>query len=232
MSRKDNIYVLLSLMSLILMCIYIYRMPSYQFEDAKEYEEQMRLESEHESIANLEKNETLTVFEPYMAIKAIEGIKDDNVENEQSNNNEVEETQEIIEEIKDTEKLTEEQQYDDSISTIKSITDEEFYKICRVVMNEAGGECYQMQVAVAETIINRVNSDKFPDTIYDVLYQPYQYSHSNNGEITDSVKKAVEQVLEWHTYDTDMVYFREDYYHEFGEDYFEIDNMYFSKIKE
>lgn len=116
-----------------------------------------------------------------------------------------------------------------TIEKLSKITLDDFYKICRVVMNEAGGESYKCQVAVAETIINRINSDKFPDTIYEVLYQPYQYSHADNGEITDSVKEAVTQALEQHIYDTDMMYFREDYYHEFAEDYFYINNMYFSR---
>lgn len=116
-----------------------------------------------------------------------------------------------------------------TIDGISEISLDEFYEICRVVMNESGGEPYQTQVAVAETIINRVNSDKFPNTVIEVLYQPYQYSHYQNGEITDSVREAVTQALEQHIYDTDMMYFREDYYHEFAEDYFYVENMYFSK---
>lgn len=116
-----------------------------------------------------------------------------------------------------------------TIDGISEISLDEFYEICRVVMNESGGEPYQTQVAVAETIINRVNSDKFPNTVIEVLYQPYQYSHYQNGEITDSVREAVTQALEQHIYDTDMVYFRDWYYHEFAEDYFYIENMYFSK---
>ena len=116
-----------------------------------------------------------------------------------------------------------------TIDGISEISSDEFYEICRVVMNESGGEPYQTQVAVAETIINRVNSDKFPNTVMQVLCQPYQYSHYENGEVTDSVMEAVTQALEQHIYDTDMMYFREDYYHEFAEDYFYINNMYFSK---
>ena len=116
-----------------------------------------------------------------------------------------------------------------TIDGISEISSDEFYEICRVVMNESGGEPYQTQVAVAETIINRVNSDNFPNTVLEVLNQPYQYSHANNGEVTDSVMEAVTSALEYHTYDTDMVYFRDWYYHEFAEDYFYINNMYFSK---
>lgn len=221
MNRKDNIYVLSILMCMIMMCIYIYKMPSYQFKDAKEYEEQMRLESEHESIANVEKNETLTMFEPYVTINPINDIE--------SESNKIEETQEIIELEKTEELIDQKDKGLISSVTLESVTDEEFYEICRVVMNESGGEPYQTQVAVAETIVNRVNSPEFPDTVMEVLNQPWQYSHCENGEVTDSVREAVTQALEQHIYDTDMVYFRDWYYHEFAEDYFYINNMYFSK---
>lgn len=114
---------------------------------------------------------------------------------------------------------------------IQTISLEEFEAICRVVMNEAGGESYKCQVAVAETIINRINSDKFPDTLMEVLNQPYQFSHNENGKITDSVREAVAQSLEYQIFDTDMVYFREDYYFSFAEKYMCIDNLFFSVEK-
>lgn len=116
---------------------------------------------------------------------------------------------------------------------VQTITEEEFENICRIVMNEAGGESYRCQVAVAETIINRINCDFFPDEVEAVLYQSNQYSHAENGEITDSVREAVTQVLEYQIFDTDMMYFRSDYYHNFdeSEDYIEIDNMFFSTKK-
>lgn len=109
----------------------------------------------------------------------------------------------------------------------------DFELMCRIVMNEAGGESYRCQVAVAETILNRVASGEFPNNISDVIYQPYQYSHHNNGEITDSVREAVWQAMQYRIFDSDMVYFRMDYYHEFGdaEDYMCVDNTYFSLKK-
>lgn len=113
---------------------------------------------------------------------------------------------------------------------VQAINADDIELMCRIVMNEAGGESYACQVAVAETILNRVALDDFPDTIYDVVYQPYQYSHNENGEITDSVREAVWQVFEYHIFDENMVYFRTDYYHQFeeAEDYMLIDNTYFS----
>lgn len=51
MSKKDHIYILLTIVTLIVMCICIYAMPAYQFTEAGEYEEWLRIEAEHESIA-------------------------------------------------------------------------------------------------------------------------------------------------------------------------------------
>ena len=109
---------------------------------------------------------------------------------------------------------------------------DDFRLMCRIVMNEAGGNSYKCQLAVAETIVNRVNSEYYPDNIYDVVYQPYQYSHANNGEVTDSVREAVTQALEESIFDNSMVYFRDWYYHSFAEPYIEIDGMCFSLKKE
>ena len=116
---------------------------------------------------------------------------------------------------------------------VQTISLEEFENISRVVMNEAGGESYSCQVAVAETIINRINADCFPDTVKEVLNQTHQFSHAENGEVTDSVREAVSQALEYHIFNEDMLYFRSDYYHDYDEtaDYIEIDNMYFSTKK-
>lgn len=109
---------------------------------------------------------------------------------------------------------------------------DDFRLMCRIVMNEAGGNSYKCQLAVAETIVNRVNSEYYPNNISDVVYQPHQYSHANNGEVTDSVREAVTQALEESTFDNSMVFFRDWYYHGFAEPYMEIDDMCFSLKKE
>ena len=45
-----------------------------------------------------------------------------------------------------------------------------------VICQEAGGESTEMQMMVANVVINRVNSPYFPDTIYGVLTQKWQYA--------------------------------------------------------
>lgn len=48
--------------------------------------------------------------------------------------------------------------------------------VARVVMGEAGGCPFEHQVAVAAVVVNRVNSEYFPNTVREVVAQPYQYT--------------------------------------------------------
>lgn len=112
---------------------------------------------------------------------------------------------------------------------IESITPAEFDLMARVVMSESGVEDFNVQLAVAETILNRVVSDNFPNTIEEVIRQDAQYSIKDNGEPTTSVLEAVQTALEEQTYPGDMYFFRENYYHGFSNDYKKLGNLYFSR---
>lgn len=77
-------------------------------------------------------------------------------------------------------------------------TQEDIYLLAQTVMHEANGEGMNGWVAVAEVIKNRINSDRFPNTIRDVVYQPGQFSH--NEEIAsmqpnDTMLTVVENVM-------------------------------------
>lgn len=48
--------------------------------------------------------------------------------------------------------------------------------LARAVVFEARGESVVGQQAVAAVIMNRVENDKFPDTVKDVVYQKHQFS--------------------------------------------------------
>lgn len=187
---------------------------------SKEYYEEKAIEEEHESIA-LENMTREIVKETFVAETS-----------ETETVTELETTTEIetTTEVETTIPADEIKVY--TLYGTDTITTEEFNLMCRVVMNEAGGDNYTCQVAVAETIINRVNSEYYPNTISDVLWQPYQYSHHENGAVTDSVAEAVTQALETKVFDDNMVYFRDDYYFSFAEDYFNENGMYFSKRRD
>lgn len=74
-----------------------------------------------------------------------------------------------------TKKTTTEASSDGSDSVI-SYTDEEFEMMCYVLQGEVGGCSDASKIAVANVIINRVKSSRFPDTIKGVLTAPNQFT--------------------------------------------------------
>ncbi len=64
-------------------------------------------------------------------------------------------------------------------------TNEELDLLARVIWCEAGSDWLtdEHQKAVASVVVNRVNDDRFPNTIKEVVYQPGQYGCVYNGMI-------------------------------------------------
>ena len=63
---------------------------------------------------------------------------------------------------------------------------DDVYWLARIVHAEAEGESYQGKVAVANTILNRVKSKEYPNTIYGVIFDRKhgtQYQPVANGRI-------------------------------------------------
>ncbi len=60
---------------------------------------------------------------------------------------------------------------------------DEVYWLSRVISSESGGEPLSGQIAVGNVVLNRVKSGKYPNTIYDVIFQPYQFSPVISGTI-------------------------------------------------
>lgn len=63
-------------------------------------------------------------------------------------------------------------------------TNSDLYLLAKCVHAEARGEPYTGQVAVAAVILNRVASPDFPNTISDVIYQPWAFTAVNDGQIS------------------------------------------------
>ena len=53
-----------------------------------------------------------------------------------------------------------------------SFSEEDENLLARIAMAEAEGEDVDGKALVILTVLNRVNSNEFPDTIHDVIYQP------------------------------------------------------------
>lgn len=114
-----------------------------------------------------------------------------------------------------------------------SLDTEQLDLLERCVMAEGGGESYECQKAIAGVIINRVLSEKFPDTVEGVIKQKGQFStwpyQINMAAATDEVKQAVREALTMASIPENVFYFRADYYHRWATDYCVIDNTYFSQ---
>lgn len=68
-------------------------------------------------------------------------------------------------------------------------TEDELKLLACLVHAEAGNQSYEGKLAVANVVLNRVKSGKFPDTIKDVIYQPGQFSVAKNGSLAKQLKK-------------------------------------------
>ena len=99
-----------------------------------------------------------------------------------------------------------------------AITEDDYQVLIRIVEAEAGGEDITGKMLVANVIMNRVQSGRFPDTVTEVVYQKNangkaQFSPTVNGRI-DSVRvsqetvDAVERVLGGEDSSNGALYFR------------------------
>ena len=88
--------------------------------------------------------------------------------------------------------------------------DSDLFNVAHLMMGEAGYTDSTERRLTASVLLNRADSDKFPDTIGECLYQPGQYSTVRDGgpfwnEPTDDCWKDAEELLtQWYeTGDTD-----------------------------
>jgi spore germination cell wall hydrolase CwlJ-like protein len=63
-----------------------------------------------------------------------------------------------------------------SAADVASVSDRELDCLTRVILYESGAESRAGQLAVADVVLNRVQSPRFPDTICGVIYQRGQFS--------------------------------------------------------
>ncbi|HAF66230.1 MAG: cell wall hydrolase [Bacillota bacterium] len=83
-----------------------------------------------------------------------------------------------------------------------SYTHDELMLMARVIYGEAAGEPYIGKVAVGAVVLNRVRSPLFPDTIAEVIYEPWQFSCVGNWMFNsypdqDSIRAAKDALAGW-----------------------------------
>lgn len=96
-------------------------------------------------------------------------------------------------------------------------TELDYEALINIVEAEATGEDVKGKILVANVVLNRVKSDRFPDTIYDVVYQENskgraQFSPIDDGrmgslEIHESTFEAVERALNGEDYSNGALFF-------------------------
>lgn len=64
-----------------------------------------------------------------------------------------------------------------------SYTEEDLYCLSHIINAEAGDDncSHEHRIAVGSVVLNRVADERFPDSIYDVVFQSGQYSPTWNG---------------------------------------------------
>jgi spore germination cell wall hydrolase CwlJ-like protein len=65
---------------------------------------------------------------------------------------------------------------------VPSVSDDEFDCLAKTIYFEAGNQSYYGKIAVGSVVMNRVNDDRYPDTICGVITQHRQFSWYSDGK--------------------------------------------------
>lgn len=96
------------------------------------------------------------------------------------------------------------------------LSEEDLDILMRIVEAEAGNQDVEGRLLVANVVLNRVGSDKFPDTVKDVVFQEQngvnQFSPVSNGsiwkvQISEETDEAVERALDGEDISDGALYF-------------------------
>ena len=79
--------------------------------------------------------------------------------------------------------FTELEMIEEENSTVFKFSQNDFELLCEITYAEAGNQTEEQQVAAAATILNRVGSSIFPNTIKEVIMQRGQFASTKNGHI-------------------------------------------------
>lgn len=114
------------------------------------------------------------------------------------------------------------------------VSDEEIELIALVTMAEAEGESEEGKRLVIDTILNRVDSNRWPNTITEVIYQPNQFTSMWNGRVDrcyvrEDICELVREELISRTND-EVVYFTAGGYGRYGVPTIQVGNHYFCKL--
>ncbi len=94
---------------------------------------------------------------------------------------------------------------------------EEYEALCRIVQAEAGNQDAEGKLLIANVVLNRVRSERFPNSIVDVIFQdnggktqfaPTKNGSYNNAQITIDTMAAVNRALAGEDISKGALYFK------------------------
>lgn len=143
------------------------------------------------------------------------------------------EVEEVEEYEEDTEVVTYIEEKED-IYSVGNYSTSDIELIALVTMAEAEGEPEQGKRLVIDTILNRVESGSYPNSVSGVVYQSGQFTCMWNGRVdccyvSDYIVGLVqEEITNRQSYDT--IYFMAGGYSSYGTPLFQVGNHYFSSF--
>ncbi len=115
------------------------------------------------------------------------------------------------------------------------LSEEDIDLIALVAMAEVEGESEYGKRLVIDTVLNRVDSEHYPDTVFEVVYQPNQFSSMWNGRANqcyamDEICRLVrEELQERRNYE--VIFFTAGGYGKYGTPMFQEGNHYFGSYE-
>lgn len=112
------------------------------------------------------------------------------------------------------------------------LSEDEINLIASITMAEAEGESEKGKRLVISTILNRLESERFPDTVEDVVYQKNQFEVTTNGRLDkcyateENVNFVKKELLSRSNYE--VMFFTSGDYGRYGQPMFREGNHYFS----
>ena len=98
--------------------------------------------------------------------------------------------------------------------------------IGKVMHHEAGNQSELGKRLVIDTILNRVESDAFPNTVYDVIMQPGQYCNPKEFPPDGTYRLVAEEI--YNRTNNKVLWYRTKRYHKYGKPIVKEGGHYFS----
>ncbi len=100
----------------------------------------------------------------------------------------------------------------ETVKAENPLSQEDYNVLLKIVEAEAGGEDMKGKILVANVVLNRVESGKFPNNVSSVVYQKSQFSPVSDGRIntvtvSEDTEEAVSRALAGEDYAQGALYF-------------------------